>query len=122
MAYTRPDAELNAEADWKAGRHVEMSIHDGDPGVDGTANEAAGYTRPTLSWSAAGVEGPLGASQPATVGVAYAAPSISLPAGDWTHYAYWDGATLRETGSLSTTYSMASAGTFQPALAVGPNA
>lgn len=124
MSYTRPDAELNAEADWKAGRHVEMGIHDGDPGAAGTDNEATGggYARITVAWEAAGDEGPLGATyQPATVGVAYAAPMFDLPAGDWTHYTYWDGVTLRESGTLPTTFSLGSAGTYQPNCAVGPN-
>jgi hypothetical protein len=124
VAYTRPDAELNAEADWKAGRHVEMSIHDGAPGAAGTDNEASGggYARVTVAWEAAGDDGPLGAGvQPGSVGRAWAAPMFSLPAGDWTHYAYWDGLTLRETGDLPTTYTLASAGSYQPNCVTGPN-
>jgi hypothetical protein len=124
VPYTRPDAELNAEADWKAGRHVTMSIHTGDPGVAGTANEASGggYTRETVTWGAGGAAGALGSTyQPATVGVAWGAPTFDLPAGTFTHYAYWNGSTLRETGTLPTSYVLGSAGTYQPNCAVGPN-
>ena len=119
------DAELNAKADDTAGRIDGMGIHDGDPGAAGTANEATGgtpaYARVDPAFAAAGVEGALGATdQPATVGVAWGAPSFDLPAGDWTHYSFWSGATFVGSGSLPTTYSVVSDSTYAPNVGVGP--
>lgn len=92
MPTTWTAAELNADADYKAGRVVKAGLHTGDPGAAGTSNEATGggYAKITLAWEPAGDEGPLGASaQPATDGVAWSAPTFSHAAGTYTWLSYW---------------------------------
>ena len=90
------DAELNATADWKAARVLEVGLHDGDPGVAGTSNEASGgspaYARQDPAWDDAGVEGVLGVSQPATDGVAWGYVEFDVPAGEYTFLSLWGAA------------------------------
>ena len=87
------DAELNVRADANAARVVLVGLHTGAPGVAGTANEATGgspaYARLDPAWDAAGVEGVLGASQPATVGIAWGYVEFDVPAGAYTHLSLW---------------------------------
>jgi hypothetical protein len=107
------DAVLNAQADYMATLVDEVIAATGDPGVDGTANNIAGSST-AVSWSAAGAEGPLGASQPATAGKAYAAPSMTLGS-DATWLLFKGGGVYRGRYQLS---AAAPAGTFQPSLAL----
>ena len=87
------DVELNTQADAVATRCVEVGLHDGDPGATGLDNEASGgspaYARVPHNAEPAGDEGSLGASQPATVGLAWAAPVWDVPAGVWTWVSFW---------------------------------
>ena len=87
------DAELNTQADAVAGRVAEVGLHDGDPGASGTDNEATGgspaYARVAPTVEPAGDEGPLGASQPATVGIAWGEVTFDVPAGDWSWLSFW---------------------------------
>lgn len=126
MAITWTDARLNAMADEDATACAYGSLHTASPGSTGT-NEATGggYTREALTWSAGGAEGPLGASvQPATVGVAWAAPTFDLAAGSYTHGGMWDDLTGNWLGggALATTVTLGADGTQQVSFAVGPNA
>lgn len=127
MAFDWTDAELNAKADDTAGRIVTMHLHTGAPGVSGTANQATGgspaYAPVTLAFEPAGDEGPLGASdQPATVGVAWAAPSFNLPPGDYTHYSYRGAASVFLGSDVlpSAPYSVVTQEVYSPNVAVGP--
>lgn len=114
------DSELNAQADWEAGRIASTQFHSGDPGVLGTANEISGASgAPTFN--AAGAVGPLGASdQPATVGVAWADLSVSIPADTYVRwYTHRDsGGAVLGAFSVPEEY-FASAGTYSPNLGVG---
>lgn len=86
-------AQKNRQADQDAAEIASVGIHTGDPGASGTDNEASGgsYARKASSFTAAGVEGELGASdQPATDGVAWDALMFDLPAGTFTHWSGWD--------------------------------
>lgn len=125
MAVSWTDATLNAQANEDAGRCAFVSLHTGDPGSTG-ANEASGgspaYARQPLSFNAAGTEGPLGASQPATVGVAWGEATFDLPAGDYTHYGYWNGSTFVGGGLLPSDVVLAAQGSQQVSFAVGPEA
>jgi hypothetical protein len=67
-----------------------------------------------LSWSAPGAAGPLGASQPATVGKSYEAPSMTL-ASDASWLSFWSGGVFEGRYQLA---AAAPAGTFQPSLAL----
>lgn len=115
------DDELNAQADHAAGRAVTIHLHDGVPGADGLGNELSGggYAAVAADFEAAGVAGPLGSSQPATVGVAWAAPSFTVPDATVT---YWS---LRRSGGVCQGYwpvtaTPVEAGTYAPNVAVGP--
>ena len=104
--------ELNATADWKAGRVVAVGLHTGAPGVAGTANEATGgspaYARLDPAWDVAGVEGVLGASQPATVGVAWGYVEFDVPAGVFTHLSLWGtGSVFRGSVEIPTQTTVA---------------
>ena len=93
MPTTWTDDELDATADFKAARVLEVGLHTGDPGVLGTANEAVGgspaYARMDPAWDAAGVEGVLGGSQPATPGIAWGYVEFDVPAGAFTYLSFW---------------------------------
>jgi hypothetical protein len=90
---TWTDDELDATADFKAGRVLEVGLHDGDPGAAGTDNEASGgspaYARLDPAWDAAGDEGALGVTQPATAGIAWGYVEFDVPAGAWTYLSFW---------------------------------
>jgi hypothetical protein len=107
------DAVLNAQAAGSWSLPDTVKAHTGDPGAAGTANVVSGSDT-ALTWETPGVEGPLGASQPATAGKSYAAPSITL-ADDATWLSFWDGATFQGRVQLA---AAAPAGTFQPSLAL----
>lgn len=122
------DAVLNAQADDDAARCVFMSLHTDDPGSTG-ADEASGgspaYARQALAFEPGGDEGPLGVSQPATVGVAWAEASFDLPAGDFTHYGMWSavsGGVFLGGDVLPVTVSLGAQGVQQVSVAVGPEA
>jgi len=116
MPFNWTDAALNARADAEALLVDAFSLHTGDPGAAGTSNEATGgspaYARITPTWEAAGVEGALGASQPATVGIAWTDVTFDVPAGDYTYIGAWDGATFLGS-ELITTQSFTGQGTLQ---------
>lgn len=113
MAIEWTDAVLNAQAEGSWTLPDTVVAASGDPGVDGSANNISGSST-AVSWSAAGVEGPLGASQPATAGRSYAAPSMTL-AEDATWLVFLAGATFLGKFQLPAT---APAGSFQPSLAL----
>ena len=130
MAIDWTDAEDNAAADWRAGRCPYVSLHTDSTGGTG-ANEASGgspaYSREALSFNAAGAEGPLGASQPATVGIAWGSATFDLPAGTFVEYGLWSastGGTFRGSGALPVEGGLVvtSQGTLAVSVAVGPNA
>lgn len=89
---TFSDTEVNLIADGEAARIAEFSLHTADPGTTGAA-EATGspYARQAPTYSAAGAEGPLGATdQPATPGVAWCDTFyFSTPVGTFTHFGAW---------------------------------
>jgi hypothetical protein len=120
VATTWTDAELNANVDYKRARIVKVGLHTGDPGAAGTSNEASGgsYARVTLSWNAGGADGPLGSSdQPATVGVAWAAPTFSHAAGTYTWLSFWNtGDVFIGKRDLPTPIVASGAGTTQVSL------
>lgn len=131
---TYPDAELNAMADFEAGRCGFASLHTADPTTVG-GNEATGgspaYARQSLTFSAAGAQGPLGAAaQPATPGVAWCDLAIfDLPTGTYGWVGLWglsgDGGSaqvLRSTKALTTSVSMTAQGQVAFAFGVGPAA
>lgn len=130
MAVDWTDATENAQADEDAARCPYVSLHTGAVGSTG-ANEATGgspaYARKALTFNAAGVEGPLGATQPATVGVAWGSASFDIPAGTYTDFGLWSavsagtfrgGAELPVVGGVT----VASQSTLAVSVAVGPNA
>lgn len=130
MAIDWTDATENAQADEDAARCPYASIHTGDPGTTG-ANEATGgspaYARKALSFNAAGTEGPLGSSQPATVGVAWGSATFDLPAGTFTDYGLWSAVTagtFRGSGEIPIDggIELTDQGTLAVSVAVGPNA
>lgn len=113
MAIQWTDAVLNAQAAGSWSLPDEVVAATDDPGVDGTANNISGSST-AISWTTAGDEGPLGASQPATVGKSYAAPSMTL-ASDATWLLFKSGGTFQGRYQLAAS---APAGTFQPSLAL----
>lgn len=123
---TWTDAVLNAQANEDAARVATVSLHTGDPGSTG-ANEATGgspaYARQAPGFASANTEGPLGASQPASVGVAWGECTFDLPAGDYTHYGYRSaGGTWLGGGALPSTVSLGAQGSQQISIAIGPEA
>lgn len=78
---------LNGRADADAAQAVTLVLFSGAPGASGTDNVV---TTAALAWSPGGAEGPVPALQPATVGVAYAAPLVSVPASSVTYYGFRD--------------------------------
>lgn len=78
-------AVRNSMADHWASQGATYSLHTGDPGVNGTANEATGpnYARQTTVFGAA-VDGTVTGSQ----------IIFEVPADDYTHMCRWDGTTL----------------------------
>lgn len=130
MAIDWTDAVENAQADDDAARCPYVSVHTADPAGTG-ANEATGgspaYARKALGWSDAGTEGPLGASQPATVGEAWGSALVDLPPGTYTHYGLWSaasGGTFRGSGPIPVEdgLELASQTALAVSVAVGPNA
>jgi len=122
------DAELNALADYEAGRVGALSLHTASPGTTG-ANEATGgspaYARKAVTWNAAGAVGPLGSSaQPATVGVAWSTEvTFDVPAGSYTHAGYQSatsGGTFRAGNILGSTQTVSSQGQVKVSGKVGP--
>ena len=113
------DRLRNAQADEDAARIAAWSLHTADPGLTG-ANEATGggYVRVAPSFTAAGVEGALGAAdQPATDGYAWDAPSFSLAAGEYPYVGAWDASGNWLGGeALSTQVVLAADGTAQVSL------
>lgn len=116
MAYL--DAELNAQADDVVGRAATVVVHVGDPGADGLSNVDATVA---ASFNAGGVEGPDGAStQPATPGVAWGKPSLTVTGATLTHWS------LRDSGGTCMGYwpiepnAEVPAGTYSPNINVGP--
>lgn len=113
------DAVLNADADAAAATRLTLTMHEGDPGTSG-AGEVADAA---LSWEAAGDEGPEASIQPATVGVAYAAPSVDLPAdSSITHYGFRNGSTFLGGFRLSSPIETTAAETRTIPVRIGPKA
>jgi hypothetical protein len=124
------DATENAQADEDAARCPYVSLHTAAPGATG-ANEATGgspaYARKALTFNDAGLEGPLGVSQPATVGVAWGSAIFDVPADTFTDYGLWSAVsagTFRGSGPIPVDggVEFASQGTLAVSVAVGPNA
>lgn len=130
MAIDWTPAEDNADADYKAGRCLYVSIHTASPAGTGAAEATGGspaYARKALTFNASGVEGPLGASQPASVGVAWGSAIVDLPAGTYTDYGLWSAVTagtFRGSGLIPVDggLTLAAQGTLAVSVAVGPNA
>lgn len=80
-------ATANAVATAWADLGDEYSLHTGNPGSSGTANEATGggYSRQTTTWGSAS-GGKVTGSQ----------MTFPVAAGDYTHMCRWDGSTLRD--------------------------
>lgn len=114
MAIQWTDAVLNAQAGGSWTKPDTVKVHTADPGSVGTSNLVSGSST-AVSWSTAGAEGPLGpSSQPATVGRAYAAPTVALSAdGEWL--SFWLGSTFQGRVQCPST---AVAGSYQPNLAL----
>ena len=130
MAIDWTDASENAQADADAARCPYVSLHTGAAGGSG-ANEATGgspaYARKALGFNAAGAEGPLGASQPATVGVAWGSATLDVPAGTFVEFGLWSastGGTFRGSGAIPIDggFVAGSQGELAVSVAVGPNA
>lgn len=98
MAYTPPDADLNAIAKFQATKSTHLSLHEADPGKTG-ASEATGgtpaYARQPVTWGTEGAEGPLGPTlQPATVGRIYSNEVVfDVDPATYSHWGGWDAAT-----------------------------
>lgn len=130
MAIDWTDAVENAQADEDAARCPYVSMHTASPAGTG-ANEATGgspaYARKAATYNAAGLEGPLGASQPATVGIAWGSAIFDLPAGTYTDFGLQSAVTagtFRGSGPIPIDggYVLAAQGTLAVSVAVGPNA
>lgn len=129
MAIDWTDATENAQADDDAARAALVGIHTGDPGPAGTANEATGgspaYARKPLGFEPGGDEGPLGVTQPATVGIAWGSATVDLPPGTYTWFSLWDAlGTFTGKGLIPVDdgIEFASQGTLAVSVPVGPNA
>lgn len=130
MAIDWTDATENAQADDDAARCPYVSIHTASPAGTGAAEATGGspaYARKPLTFNAAGTEGPLGASQPATVGIAWGSAVVDLPAGTYTDYGLRSAATggvFRGSGPLPVEdgLELASQTALAVSVAVGPNA
>lgn len=90
-------AVKNSMADHWAGRGNTYSLHTGDPGGAGTANEATGggYARQSTTW---------GTATDATVTGSQL--TFNVVAGSYTHMCRWSGATF--LGSFDTTDAVVS--------------
>lgn len=132
---TYPDYELNAMADFEAGRCSFASMHTADPTTVGDHEATGGtpaYARQALTFSLAGVQGPLGAAiQPATAGIAWCDQVIfDLPTGSYGWVGLWgfppggDGGSsqLTSTKVVPTTVVMTTQGRVAFAFGVGPAA
>lgn len=80
-------ATANSAADHWASLGATYSLHTGNPGSAGTANEATGggYSRQTTTWGAAS-GGVVTGSQ----------LTFTVVAGSYTHMCRWSGSTLRD--------------------------
>lgn len=80
-------ATANAVADYWASLGASFSLHTGNPGAAGTANEAAGggYARQTTTWGAASGGTVTGSKI-----------TFDVVAGTYTHLCRWNGSTLRD--------------------------
>lgn len=128
MPATIPNSELNALADAYAARVGALSVHTASPETTG-ANEATGgtpaYARKAPTFSAAGAQGPLGATaQPATPGVAWSSQvTFDLPAGSFTHVGLWDavgGTAFRGGQVFAATQTLSANGQLKVSVGVGP--
>lgn len=109
MSWT--DAVRNTQADEDAARVGTVALF-----TDASTELTGGsYARVVPAFSAAGVDGPLGvADQPATVGMAFAAPTFSVPGGvSVTHFGFFSGATLLGVWALPSPFTLAADGTQQ---------
>jgi hypothetical protein len=113
------DATLNARATAAASECPTLTLHSADPGDSGAAEVASA----SLSWSAGGVEGPEPSVQPATVGIAYAAPSVSLPSNvSITYYGFRSGGTFRGGFRMQAPIETVGAESRTIPVRIGPNA
>ena len=128
MAAVYTDAELNALADFEAGRVGYLSLHTASPGTTG-ANEATGgspaYARKAVTFNAAGTVGPLGSTaQPATVGVAWGTEvTFDVPAGTYTHGGMQSAATagtFRNGNVLGASQTLTGQGQVKVSGKIGP--
>jgi hypothetical protein len=134
MTTTFTDLELNAQADFEAGRCLFASLHVADPTTVGDKEATGGspaYARQPLTFSAAGVQGPLGGAQPATPGIAWCDQVIfDVPAASYGWIGLWGIVTggdagssqLRATKALPTPVVMTGQGQLAFAFGVGPAA
>lgn len=129
MATGMTDLERNTLADTQAARITHLSLHTADPGITG-ADEATGgspaYARKVVTFTAAGVQGVLGATlQPATVGVAWSDEvTFDVPAGTYSHWGGWSAITagVFRLGNviLPATQTPSSQAQIQHSIGVGP--
>lgn len=83
-----------------------MSLHSQNPTAAGTVGEltGGGYTRQAVSYGAA-----VAGSRSLSV-----QPLFNVPAGAVvSHYAIWDGATLKDYGSFAASETFTNAGTYR---------
>lgn len=97
-------AALNQAAD--AITVTVMSLHNANPTATGTVGEitGGGYARQTVTFGAAS----------AGVRSLSNQPTFSVAAGTTvSHYAIWDGATLKEYGAFAASETFGNAGTYK---------
>lgn len=123
-----PDAEKNADADRAAGQITHLSLHTASTGLTGAAEAVGGtpaYARKSVTFTAAGAIGPLGATlQPATVGVAWSSEVLfDVPAGGYTHWGAWSALTLgvfKRGNVLSSAQNPVQQTTIALSIGIGP--
>lgn len=113
------DAVQNARADREAAEVTHLVFFEADPGSTGAGEVAAA----ALTWESGGDPGPVASVQPATVGVAYAAPPVDLPAdSSITYYGFRDGSTFLGGFRLSSPIETTAAETRTIPVRIGPKA
>lgn len=121
------DAERNAEAARSAAQIAFLSLHTATTGITGAAEAAGGtpaYARKSVTFTAAGAVGVLGASvQPATVGVSWSSEAtFDVPAGSYTHWGSWSAVTagvFRRGNDLSLVQTLTVQGQIKLSVGIG---
>lgn len=119
------DADRNADANACVSRITHLSLHVTTPGLTGAAEATGGapaYARKVPTFTTAGAVGPLGSTlQPATVGVAWSDTMVfDVPAGDYTYWGAWNGATYLRGNVLSTAQHPTAQQQINFAVGIGP--